>query len=143
MFFKFFCYILMMFADFKTILRPIQIFWSIVYSLLFCWGILILDYFFQVTCQYRKLHCGLISWQWFRSGEIWGLANSLMFSKGFRNSRPKMFLGKDFLKICGKFTGKGPCWSVISIKLFWLAASDYFQCIKRFVITCLQFFQNG
>ena len=34
-----------------------------------------------------------------------------------RNSRPEMFLRKDVLKICRKFTGEHPCWSVISIKL--------------------------
>ena len=28
-----------------------------------------------------------------------------------------MFLGKVVLKICSKFTGEHPCWSVISIKL--------------------------
>ena len=35
----------------------------------------------------------------------------------FRSSRPKVFLGKDVLKICSKFTGEHSCWSAISIKL--------------------------
>ena len=34
-----------------------------------------------------------------------------------RSSHPEMFLGKAVLKLCSKFTGKHPCWSVISIKL--------------------------
>ena len=35
----------------------------------------------------------------------------------FRSSRSEVFLGKDVLKICSRFTGEHPCWSVISIKL--------------------------
>ena len=34
-----------------------------------------------------------------------------------RSSPPEVFLRKDVLKICSKFTGKHPCRSVISIKL--------------------------
>ena len=34
-----------------------------------------------------------------------------------RSSRPEVFLEKDVLKICSKFTGEHPCRSVISIKL--------------------------
>ena len=34
-----------------------------------------------------------------------------------RSSPLEMFLGKGVLKICSKFTGENPCWSVISIKL--------------------------
>ena len=37
----------------------------------------------------------------------------------FRSNQPEVFLGKDVLKICSKFTGKHPCRSVISIKLLW------------------------
>ena len=33
-----------------------------------------------------------------------------------RSSRSEVFLGKDVLKICSKFTGEHPCQSVISIK---------------------------
>ena len=33
------------------------------------------------------------------------------------SSHLEMVLGKGVLKICSKFTGKHPCWSVISIKL--------------------------
>ena len=33
-----------------------------------------------------------------------------------RSSRPEVSSGKDFLKICSKFTGEHPCRSVISIK---------------------------
>ena len=35
----------------------------------------------------------------------------------FRNSHSEVFLGKDVLKICSKFTREHPCRSVISIKL--------------------------
>ena len=35
----------------------------------------------------------------------------------FRSSPPDVFLGKDVLKICSKFTGEHPCQNVISIKL--------------------------
>ena len=34
-----------------------------------------------------------------------------------RSSHTEMFLEKLVLKICSKFTGEHPCWSVISIKL--------------------------
>ena len=34
-----------------------------------------------------------------------------------RSSHPEGFLGKGVPKICNKFTGEHPCWSVISIKL--------------------------
>ena len=34
-----------------------------------------------------------------------------------RSSRPELFLGKHFLKICSKFTGEHLCRSAISIKL--------------------------
>ena len=43
----------------------------------------------------------------------------LLVSNGsaiFRNSRPKVFLGKSVLNICSKFTGEHPCRNVISIK---------------------------
>ena len=35
----------------------------------------------------------------------------------FRSSRPEVFLGKDVLKICCRFTREHPCRSVILIKL--------------------------
>ena len=34
-----------------------------------------------------------------------------------RSSSPGVFLGKCVMKICIKFTGEDPCWSLISIKL--------------------------
>ena len=34
-----------------------------------------------------------------------------------RSSRPQVFLGKDVLEICSKFTEEQPCGSAISIKL--------------------------
>ena len=36
----------------------------------------------------------------------------------YRISPPELFLRKDVLKICSKFTGEHPCQSVISIRLF-------------------------
>ena len=41
----------------------------------------------------------------------------VMMVSGFRSSHPEVFLRKDVLKICSKFTGEHPCRSVISIKL--------------------------
>ena len=35
----------------------------------------------------------------------------------YRSSSLEVYLGKGVLKICSKFTGEQPCWSVISIKL--------------------------
>ena len=35
----------------------------------------------------------------------------------FRSSHPMVFLGKDVLKICSKFTGENTCRSAISIRL--------------------------
>ena len=35
----------------------------------------------------------------------------------YRSSRSEVFLVKGVLKICSKFTGEHPCWSLISIKL--------------------------
>ena len=34
-----------------------------------------------------------------------------------KSSPPDVFLGKDVLKICTKFTGRHPCWGAISVKL--------------------------
>ena len=44
-----------------------------------------------------------------------GLLNSFM--EIFRSSHPEVFLEKDVLKKCNKFTGEHPCRSVTSIKL--------------------------
>ena len=35
----------------------------------------------------------------------------------YRSNHPEVFLEKGILKICNKFTGENPCWSVISTKL--------------------------
>ena len=42
------------------------------------------------------------------------------FDFNYRSSRPEVSLGKSVLKICSKYTGEQPCWSVISIKLLCL-----------------------
>ena len=42
------------------------------------------------------------------------------FDFNYRSSRPEVSLGKGVLKICSKYTGEQPCWSVISIKLLCL-----------------------
>ena len=57
-----------------------------------------------------------------------------------RSSPSKVFLGKCVLKICRKFTGEHPCWSLISIKLrrnfIEITLSRKFSC--KFVV----YFQN-
>ena len=42
---------------------------------------------------------------------------SLWLAVVFRRSPPDVFLGKDVLKICTKFTRRHPCWGAISVKL--------------------------
>ena len=51
--------------------------------------------------------------EWFQgyTGIIW--TDDLKY----RSSSTEVFLGKDVLKICSKFSGDHPCQSVISIKL--------------------------
>ena len=46
-----------------------------------------------------------------------------------RSSRPEVFLEKDALKICSRFTGEHPCRSVISVKLL---------CTGKYVYTRLK-----
>ena len=43
-------------------------------------------------------------------------ARLLRMNLTIRSSRPEVFLGKEVLKICSKFTGGHPCQSVILIK---------------------------
>ena len=43
-------------------------------------------------------------------------SNRNMFKINIRSSHPEVFLGKELLKICSKYTGEHPCRSVISIK---------------------------
>ena len=45
----------------------------------------------------------------------------------YRSSSPDVFLGKEVLNICSKFTGENPCRSVISIKL----QSNYIEITLR------------
>ena len=56
------------------------------------------------------------------SGKSWLMINDCLSETDlaiiqYRSSTPEVFLGKGVLKISYKFTGKNPCWSVISIKL--------------------------
>ena len=44
-------------------------------------------------------------------------SNDSLYLYGYRNSREEVFLGKDVLKICRKFTGEYPYRSAISLKL--------------------------
>ena len=44
-----------------------------------------------------------------------------------RSSHPEVFLGKDVLKICSKFTGERPCRGAISIKL----QSNFIEIVLR------------
>ena len=50
------------------------------------------------------------------SGVLKNPKTTSLFKK-IRSSRPEVFLRKGVLKICSKFTGEYPCWSVISIIL--------------------------
>ena len=56
----------------------------------------------------------------------------------FRSSRPEVFLEKDVLKICSRFTGEHPCRSAISIKLqatlFKSASEESIQAIPKYQI---------
>ena len=47
------------------------------------------------------------------------LIENTCWRNSVRSSPPAVFLRKGALKICSKFTGEHPCWSVISIKLLW------------------------
>ena len=47
----------------------------------------------------------------------YGFSFSSAIIRKARGSRPEVFLRKGVLKICSKFTGEHPCWSVVSIKL--------------------------
>ena len=95
--------------------------------------------------------------------------SEIISSVYYRSSHPEVFLWKDVLKICAKFTGEHACWSVISIKLlywnrtsawvfsckfaayfrntfswehFWLAASDYFW-ILYFKLVFIKNFESS
>ena len=50
---------------------------------------------------------------------------STRFILQFRSSRPEVFSGKGFLKICSKFTGEHSCRSVISINLLCFVCSGW------------------
>ena len=43
-----------------------------------------------------------------------------------RNSHPEVFLRKDVLKICRKFTGEHPCRNAVSIKLLATLLKSHF-----------------
>ena len=66
----------------------------------------------------------------------------LRFRKKFRSSLSEVFLGKDVMKICTKFTGEHLCRTVISITLqsydFVSKIVFYFQLVQ-FSETCLLF----
>ena len=49
------------------------------------------------------------------SPSFYSIFSCMYFS--YRSSRPEVFLVTCVLKICSKFTGEQPCWSVVSIKL--------------------------
>ena len=68
---------------------------------------------YQKQVAYQKIH-GIID-------------KENLGQRDFRNSRPKVFLVKGVLKICGKFTGEHPCRNVISIKLLCNSVEIAFQ----------------
>ena len=66
------------------------------------------------------VHPSGILWFWCNGliGLITGLILLLQYQiHWFRSSPPAVFLGKDALKVCNKFTGQHPCRSVVSLKL--------------------------
>ena len=74
--------------------------------------------FFLFTYSLIVYYCFFwFIYSFFISDEFLCFVFVLNFWTYFRSSPLEMFLGKDVLKICSKFTGKDPCWSVISIKL--------------------------
>ena len=79
----------------------------------------------------KKVVCETESKSLFRFGN--GVEN-----KGIRNSRPEVFLRKDVLKICNKFTAEYPCRSVISIKL----QSNFTEITLRHVCSPINFLHH-
>ena len=51
-----------------------------------------------------------------RTGLLWKLNETYLRTSCFRSSPAEVFIGKGVLKICSKFTGKHPCWNVVSVK---------------------------
>ena len=65
--------------------------------------------------KYKICHISFIPSFWCFKSSLFETQDKT--TRNFRNSRPKVFLGKGVLKICSKFTREHPCWSVISIKV--------------------------
>ena len=51
----------------------------------------------------------------------------IQLCRNTRSNHQEVFLGKDVLKVCTKFTGEHPCHSVVSIKLSWCAISRLYR----------------
>ena len=66
----------------------------------------------------------------------------MQFQEYFRMSPSEVFLGKDVLKICSKFTGEYSCWSATSIKLLWKANAfmRHFTLVSKF--HCIVFIEK-
>ena len=79
--------------------------------------------FIQRIQVHLSVHLINTKYATYHSYRHFGALNQVFFgtqdktTRNFRNSRPKVFLGKGVLKTCSKFTGEHPCWSVISIKV--------------------------
>ena len=71
-------------------------------------SVYLFNYYFVIYEIYSKLYL------WFQVNEQnW----RFQFSKEFQGSPPEVFFGKWVLRICRKFTGENPCWSLISVNL--------------------------
>ena len=99
--------------------------------------------FIQRIQVHLSVHLINTKYATYHSYRHFGALNQVFFgtqdktTRNFRNSRPKVFLGKGVLKICSKFTGEHPCWSVISIKVArQLATLKSFQSFSKGNLKC-------
>ena len=103
--------------------------------------------FIQRIQVHLSVHLINTKYATYHSYRHFGALNQVFFgtqdktTRNFRNSRPKVFLGKGVLKICSKFTGEHPCWSVISIKVArQLATLKSFQSFSKGNLKCKSLF---
>ena len=61
-----------------------------------------------------------------------------------RSSPPEVFLGKDFLEICSKFTGEHPCLNLFKgIKKNWTGSRNFESASVSFFAVLIKYFWNG
>ena len=74
----------------------------------------------HVKFHFQEIRCKIL----YFSRCMWTSCESHSHS---RSSHPEVFLGKRVLKICSKFTGEYPYWSVIWIKLLYGNRTLWFE----------------